>query len=159
MFSNAVGSAIPAVAGEIDLLLLDPKTNADVADRARSLRYGEMMVLPGQDDRIDQSTIRRSFSVNLGRNAKLRINVGSDLDWMATMQRGDDQIDIIPSLRERTSASGIVVSLDGAVSPDAGWAARIGPPVPESDGDYVSVAAGEVQLIRIESNRCVIVRG
>jgi hypothetical protein len=156
LFSNAIGAALPAVGGEIDLLLLDPEASADVEDRARNLPHRELLLLPGLDDRVDQTTIRRSFVVSMGEDVSVRVDLDGGSPWAATVQSGTDRIDIIPSGSERKTVAGVVVCLDGSVGLDAGWAARVGPPVPGSGDAYVAVGAGEIRMIRIESDRTVI---
>ena len=108
-FSNAISTALPAIGNEIDVLLIDPRSSADVVDRARSLDAKRVIVLPDADH---AETLHRSFVIDLSGGVTLSVRVESDNTWTAELATSAGVVAITPG--ESTSPAPIWISLDGA---------------------------------------------
>lgn len=112
-FSNAVGKALPPIAGSIDILLIDPRASADVFERAQSLSPKRVIRLPDQENANEAGSVQQSFILDLGDGVAISVHVSPERSWVAAVDTGAGRITINPEAGHAV-ASTIQISLDGS---------------------------------------------
>jgi hypothetical protein len=154
-FSNTLGSTLPPFADNIDLVLVDPRSSADLVDRLGSLDAKRMMLLPDPERDKTADTVLRSFQVDLGDDVVLVVRIEPAATWSAELQTSAGIISISPNGESRTAAP-VRISLDGTAGVDPGGlpAIWIGP---AANGlvrstHLATVGAGSVLPITIDGS-------
>ncbi len=152
-FSNAISNALPAIGEEIDVLLIDPRSSADVVDRARSLDAKRALVLPGAGFENGAEIVQRSFTIELTPGVALAVRIEPDNSWTAEVTTPAGAVAITPG--RSASTAQVWISLDGAFgASESDPQVRIGP---ASNGlartqMIATVRAGTVLSIRIDGS-------
>lgn len=95
-FSNAIGEALPPIAGEFELVLLDPGASQDVQQRARALGAKLFWVLPAPDQPLTSDTIERPFTIDLAADTRLDIRIDPEGAWNASLASSAGVVSIEP---------------------------------------------------------------
>jgi len=152
-FSNAISNALPSIGKEIDVLLIDPRSSADVTDRARSLDAKRVIVLPNTDAENGIETAQRSFMIELTPSVALAVRIEPDNTWTAEVATSAGIVAITPG--KSPSTAPVWISLDGAFgASESDRQVRIGP---ATNGlvrtqTVAAVTAGSVLSIRIDGS-------
>ena len=152
-FSNAISAALPPVGDEIDVLLIDPRSSADVIDRARSLKAKQTRVMPNPGTETRAETAQRSFVVDFGEGVTVSVRVEPNRSWTAAVVTPAGRLSITPGISS-TSAP-VWISLDGTVAETGGdHQIRIGPTANglARSATVATVAAGSVLTIRVDES-------
>lgn len=152
-FSNAIGKALPPIAGSIDVLLIDPRASADVIERAQSLSAKLMLQLPAPDNGDDPRAVQRSFSMDLSGGVVISLRTAPSRSWTATILTPTGPIVVAPD-SETAQISPIRISLDGSLPEAADQRARvdIGPFASgqPGTGPHAVVRSGNVLSITVD---------
>ena len=161
-FSNAIGKALPSIADSIDVMIFDPRTSADVTERALALSAKRTMQLPDQDNTNEVGTIQRSFVIDLGDDASVSFLLTPERLWTATVDTQAGRVLIAPDAEGPISAA-IGIVLDGSVldPADGRTAILIGPPASgtATSVPHATVSTGAVLSISVDDARFRLPRG
>lgn len=161
-FSNTLSATLPPIGSSIDVLLIDPRSSADVIERAHSLSAKRVMILPDEQNVHDPNSVQRSFVIDMGDGISISIRILPERTWAATVEHGAGRILITPRAGQ-TSPASIHVSLDGSVadSSDGQAAIEIGPTakgLPLTTPRAV-VGSGDILTITVDKSGLRLPRG
>jgi hypothetical protein len=152
-FSNAISAALPAIGKEIDVVLIDPRSSADVIDRARSFNAKRVIVLPAVGAEIRSETSQMSFTIDMTAGVTVAVRIEPDNTWTATVTTSAGILAITPE--GSVSTAPVSISLDGSFNQMSSQRqVRIGP---ATNGlartpTLSTVSAGSVLSIRVDGS-------
>jgi|SRR3954452_9921948 hypothetical protein len=151
MFANALGRALPPLAPKLDVLLLDPKANGDVQQRARALQAALFIELPDPGREPGYETIREAALIKFDDDVSMAVDPGSST-WIALLRKNGDRIAIVPDTASTAHLPPVLVSLSGGVSFPNGTQAIFGPSMNGADAHYYGVAPGDTKRLFVDSD-------
>lgn len=150
MFANALGLALPPLAPPLDVVLLDPGSNADVQARARALDAMTLLELPGTAHAPGYETIRRPALITFDDDVAVAIELVGDA-WHAVLRKNGERVVIVPESPPVGQIPPLVVSINGMAQPTNAQAV-FGPPLAGAGDRYYGVAPGDTRRLVISSD-------
>jgi len=152
-FSNAISAALPPIGDEIDVLLIDPRSSADVIDRARSLGAKQTRVMPDPATDDGAEIARRSFVIDLGGDVAIAVRIEPNRSWTAVVTTSAGLVSITPGAS--STFEPVWISLNGKVTEvSSDQQIRIGPTANglTRSATVAAVSAGSVLTIRVDES-------
>jgi hypothetical protein len=113
-FSQLLSPLLPLVGGRIDLLLIDPRSGAEVIGHAQKLDSREMIWLPSERFGREDDVLRARSRVQGDDGFTLVLDPGIGGNWQATVVWNGERATIVPGELPSVASGQLVLSVGGA---------------------------------------------